>query len=203
LLGTLEIRTWSRTVICRGFGAHAAGFGCVFTRGLFASGVLTRFACAFAAVTAVAVTRASFAALIVFGCAGAFGCGVAVGRLVWAQSWLSCVGIGGIARAALRALATFTAAFSGAFTSTLATFAATVTAFAWGALCAHFAAFGGQLGLGIVAAFAQVVRALAFGLVVTAWARAAITAAFAGRTITVGALAALTAFTTLRAFATL
>jgi hypothetical protein len=89
LLGTLEIRTWSRTVICRGFGAQAAGFGCVFNWGLFASGVLTRFACAFAAVTAVAVTRAPFAALVVFGCAGAFGCGVAVGRLVCAQSWLS------------------------------------------------------------------------------------------------------------------
>jgi hypothetical protein len=170
LLGTLEIRTWSRTVIGRGFGAQAAGLGCVFTRGLFASGVLTRFSSAFAAVTAVAVARAAFAALVVFGCVGAFGCGVAVGRLVCAQSWLSCVGIGGIARATLRALATFTAAFGGAFTPTLATFAATVTAFAWGALCAHFAAFGGQLGLGIAAAFAQAVGALAFGQVVTAWA---------------------------------
>jgi hypothetical protein len=82
LLGTLEIRTCGRTVICRGFGAHAAGLGCVFTRGLFASGVLTRFACTFAAVTAIAVTRAAFAALVVFGSAGAFGRGVAVGRLV-------------------------------------------------------------------------------------------------------------------------
>jgi hypothetical protein len=89
LLGTLEIRTWSRTVLSRGFGAQAAGLGCVFTRGLFASGVLTRFSSAFAAVTAVAVARAAFAALVVFGCAGAFGCGVAVGRLVCAQSWLS------------------------------------------------------------------------------------------------------------------
>jgi hypothetical protein len=200
LLGTLEIRTWRRAVIGRGFGAQAAGLGCVFSWGLFASGVLTRFACAFAAVAAVAVTRAAFAALAVFGCVGAFGCGVAVGRLVCARRWLSRAGVGGVVRAALSTLATFTAAFSGAFTPTLATFAATITAFAWGALCAHFAAFGGQLGLGIAAAFAQVVGALAFGQVVTAWARAAITAAFAGRTITVGALAALT---TLRAFATL
>jgi hypothetical protein len=135
LLGTLKIRTWSSAVISRSFCVHAAGLGSLFTRGLLACGVLTCFASAFAAVTAVAVTRAAFAALAVFGCVGAFGCGVAVGRLVCAQSWLSCVGIGGIARTALRALATLTAAFSGAFscafTTALATFAATITAFAW------------------------------------------------------------------------
>jgi hypothetical protein len=197
LLGTLEIRTWSRAVISRGFGAQAAGLGGVFTRGLFACGVLTRFASAFAAVTAVAVTRAAFAALTVFGCAGAFGRGVAVCCLVCCQSWFSRAGICGIAWAALRTLATVTSAFSGAFTPA---FAATITAFAWRTLCAHFAAIGIQLRLGIAAAFAQAVGALAFGQVVTAWARAAITTAFTGRAITVGALAALTAFTALRAF---
>ena len=88
------------------------------------------------------------------------------------------MGIGGVAWATLRALATFTAAFTcaftpaftPAFTSAFATFTATVTAFAWRALCAHFAAFGGQLSLGIAAAFAQAVGALAFSQVVTAWA---------------------------------
>jgi hypothetical protein len=164
LLGTLEIRTWSRTVICRGFGAQAAGLGCVFSWGCLACCVLTCFTCAFAAVAAVAVTRAAFAALTVFGGAGAFGCGVVVARLVGTQAHFRCAAIVGFAGAALWALATFTAAFTCAF----ATFAATVTAFAWGALCAHFTAFGGQLGLGIAAAFAQVVGALAFGRVVTA-----------------------------------
>lgn len=199
MLGTLEIRAWRRAVIGRGFGAHAAGLGGVFSWGCLACCVLTCFTCAFAAVAAVAVTRAAFAALTVFGGAGAFGCGVVVARLVGTHVRFRRVGIGGFAGAAVWALATFTAAFATA----LATFAATITAFAWGALCAHFVAFGGQLGLGIAAAFDQVLGALAFGRVVTAWARAAITAAFTGRTVTVWALAALTAFTTLRAFTAL
>jgi hypothetical protein len=155
LLGTFEIRTWGRAVFSRRFCALAAGLGDVIARGLLACGLLACFASAFAAVTAIAVTRAAFAALIVFGCAGAFGRGVGVCRLVCSQSRLSCAGIG---RASLWTFSTFTAAFAPA----LATFAATVTAFAWGALCAHFAAFGGQLGLGIAAAFAQVVGALTF-----------------------------------------
>jgi hypothetical protein len=196
LLGTLEVRAWGRAVIGRGFGAHAAGFGGVFSWGYLACCVLTCFTCAFAAVAAVAVTRAAFAALTVFGGAGAFGCGGVVAGLVCTQARFSRAGIGGFAWAALWTLATFTSAF----TTSLATFAATVTAFAWGALCASFAAFGSQLGLGIAAAFDQVLGALAFGRVVTAWARAAITAAFTGRAVTVWALAALT---TLRAFTAL
>jgi hypothetical protein len=199
LLGTLEVRAWGRTVIGRGFGAHAAGLGGVFSWGYLACCVLTCFTCAFAAVAAVAVTRAAFAALTVFGGAGAIGCGVAVGWIVCTQARFRRAGIGGLAWAALWALATFTSAFISAF----ATFAATITAFAWGALCAHFAAFGGQLGLGIAAAFAQVLGELAFGRVVTAWARAAITAAFTGRSITIWALAAFTAFTTFRALTAL
>jgi hypothetical protein len=68
LLGTLEIRTWGRAVISRSFCVHAAGLGGVFTSGLFACGVLTRFASAFSAVSAISVTRTAFAALTVFGC---------------------------------------------------------------------------------------------------------------------------------------
>lgn len=199
MLGTLKIRAWGRAVIGRGFGAHGAGLGSVFSWGCLACCVLTSFTCAFAAVAAIAVTRAAFPALTVFGGAGAIGCGVVVAGLVCTHVCFRRAGIGGFAGAALWALATFTAAFA----TSLATFAATVTAFAWGAFCAHFAAFGGQLGLGIAAAFAQVVGALAFGRVVTAWARAAITAAFTGRAVTVWALAALTAFTTLSAFTAL
>ena len=199
MLGTLKIRAWGRAVIGWGFGAHGAGLGGVFSWGCLACCVLTCFTCAFAAVAAIAVTRAAFPALTVFGGAGAFGCGVAIARFVCSQARFRRAGIGGFAGAALWALATFTAAFA----TSLATFAATITAFAWGALCAHFVAFGGQLGLGIAAAFAQVVGALAFGRVVTAWARAAITAAFTGRAVTVWALAALTAFNTFRAFTAL
>jgi hypothetical protein len=199
LLGTLKIRAWGRAVISWGFGAHAVVLGGVFSWGYLACCVLTYFACAFAAVAAVAVTRAAFPALTVFGGAGALGCGVAVARLVCTQTRFRRAGIGGFAWAALWALATFTAAFTSAF----ATFAATITAFAWGALWPHFAAFGGQLGLSIAAAFAQVVGALAFGWVVTALARAAITAAFTGKAITVWALAALTAFTSFRALTAL
>jgi hypothetical protein len=111
--------------------------------------------------------------------------------------------IGGIAWAAISAFATFTAAVTYAFIPALATVTAAITGLARSAFLAHFAAIGLQLGLGIAAAFAQAVGALAFSQVVTAWARTAITAAFTGRAITAWALTALTAFTTLRAFTTL
>jgi hypothetical protein len=81
-LGPFKIRAWGRTVIGQGLGAHAAGLGGVFGWGLLASCVLTCFASAFAAVTAVAVPRAAFAALTVFGSAGAFDCGVGVSVLI-------------------------------------------------------------------------------------------------------------------------
>ena len=84
LLGALEIRAWGRAVISRGLGAHAAGLGCVLGWSWLACCVLTSFACAFAAVASVTVTRAAFAALTVFGSAGAFGCGVDVCRFGWA-----------------------------------------------------------------------------------------------------------------------
>ena len=171
MLGTLEIRAWCRAVICGSFGAQAAGLGGVFSWGLLASCVLTDFASAFTAVAAVAVTRAAFAALTVFGGAGAFGCGVAVCRLGGSQGRFRRAGFGGFAWAAFRSLTTFTtftAAFTCALTPALATFAASFTAFTWCALCAHFAAFGAQLGLCIAAAFAQAVRALAFGQVFAA-----------------------------------
>jgi hypothetical protein len=137
LLGTLKIRAWGRAVICRGFGAQTAWLGGVFSGDWLTCCVLTCFASAFAAVAAVAVARSTFTALAVFSCAGAFGCGVAVGRRVLTYGRFRRACIGGFARAALRALATFTAAFTPALT----TFTATVTAFAWGALCAHFDAF--------------------------------------------------------------
>jgi hypothetical protein len=82
LLGTLEIRAWGRAVLGRGFGALAAGLGGVIAGGLITCWLLACLASAFTAVTAVTVTRAAFAALTVFGCAGAFGWGVGVCRLV-------------------------------------------------------------------------------------------------------------------------
>jgi hypothetical protein len=203
LLGPLEIRAWGWAVIGRDFCTLAVGLGGVIARGLIVCRVRTCFASAFAAVTAVAVARAAFTALIVLSWAGTIVCRIGVSVLICAQCRFRRLAIGGIAWAALSAFATFTAAFTCAFTPAFATFTAAITGLAWGAFLAHFAAIGIQLGLGIAAAFAQAVGALAFSQVVTAWARTAITAAFTGRAITAWALAALTAFTTLRAFTTL
>ena len=181
MLSTLEIRARGRAVLCRGFGALAAGLGGVIAGGLITYWVLSCLASAFTAVAAVTVTRAAFAAFIVFSCAGTFGWGVGVCRLVCTQGRFSRTGIVGICRAALRAFATFTPAFAPAF----ATFAAAFTSLAWGALRTHFTAFGIQLGLCIVAGFAQAVGALAFGQVFATGSCTAITAALSGWTITV------------------
>lgn len=118
------------------------------------------FTRAFAAVTAVAVTRAAFAALTVFGCASALCCGIGVCCLLAAQSRFRRAGFVDFARAAL-------ASFTAAFATALATFAAAFTGLARGTLCAHFFALGIQFRRGIGAAFAQAVGALAFGQVLT------------------------------------
>jgi hypothetical protein len=82
LLFPLEIRAWGRTVIGRGFGTPVAELGGFSPRGLFACCVLTCFARAFAAVTAVAVAGAAFTALTVFGGIGAFVCDIGVSVLI-------------------------------------------------------------------------------------------------------------------------
>jgi len=163
LLGTLEIRAWSRAVISLGFSALAGWLGGVITRGLISGCVRACFTRTFAAVTAVTVTRAAFAAFTVFGCTSALCCGVGVCCLLATQSRFRSVGFVDFARAALRALASFTAAFA----TTLATFAAAFTGLARGTLSAHFFALGIQFRWGIGAAFAQAVGALAFGQVLT------------------------------------
>ncbi len=161
MLCTLEIRAWGRAVFHLGFSALAGWLGGVIACGLISCCVRACFTRAFAAVTAVAVTRAAFAAFTVFSCASALSCGVCC--LLAAQSRFRRTGFVDFARAALRALASFTAAFATA----LATFAAAFTGLARGALWAHFFAFGIQFRWGIGAAFAQAVGALAFGQVLT------------------------------------
>jgi hypothetical protein len=78
LLGTLEIRAWSRAVFGRGIGTQTLRFGAVMAGGWIDRRVLPSFASTFAAVTAIAVTRAAFAAFTVFGRAGAFGASASV-----------------------------------------------------------------------------------------------------------------------------
>lgn len=165
MLGTFKIRAWRRAIVGRGIGTQTLGFDVVIAGDLVGR-FLPSFASTFAAVTAVAVTRAAFAAFTVLCGAGAFGCCVGVCSLVCAQGRFGRVGIGGITCAALRAFATLTAAFAPA----LATFAAAFTGLAWSALWPHFNALGIQFGLGIVAAFTQAVAALAFGQVFAACA---------------------------------
>lgn len=163
LLGTLEIRAWSRAVISLGFSALAGWLGAVITRGLISGCVRACFTRAFAAVTAVTVTRAAFAPFTVFSCASALWCGVGVRCLVATQGRFRRTGFVDFARTALSALASFTAAF----TPALATFAATFTGLTRGTFWSHFFAVGIQFWLGIGAAFAQAVGTLAFSQVLT------------------------------------
>ena len=163
LLCTLEIRAWGRAVFYLGFSALAGWLGGVIACGLISCCVRACFTRAFAAVTAVAVTRAAFAAFTVFGCATALCCGVGVCCLLATQGRFRRAGFVDFARAALRALTSFTAAFA----SALATFAAAFTGLARCALLAHFFAFGIQFRRGIGAAFAQAVGALAFSQILT------------------------------------
>lgn len=163
MLCTLEIRAWGRAVFRLGFSALACWLGGVIDCGLISCCVRACFTRAFAAVTAVAVARAAFAAFTVFGCTSALCCGVGVCCLLATQSRFRSVGFVDFARAALRALASFTAAFA----TTLATFAAAFTGLARGTLCASLFAFGIQFRRSIGAAFAQAVGALAFGQVLT------------------------------------
>lgn len=163
MLGTLEIGALGRAVFRLGFNALAGWLGGVIACGLISCCVRACFTRAFAAVTAVAVTRTAFAAFTVFGCAMALCCGVGVCSLLAAQSRFRRAGFVDFARAALRALASFTAAFATA----LATFASAFTGLARGTLCANLFAFGIQFRRGIGAAFAQAVGALAFGQVLT------------------------------------
>lgn len=130
MLGTLEIRARCRAVFCLGFSALARWLGRVITRGLISCCVRACFTSAFAAVTAVAVTRAAFAAFTVFGCTIALCCGVGICSLLAAQSRFRRARFVDFARAALSALASFTAAFA----TTLATFAAAFTGLARSAL---------------------------------------------------------------------
>ena len=163
MLCTLEIRAWGRAVFRLGFSALACWLGGVIACGLIRCCVRACFTRAFAAVTAVAVTRAAFAAFTVFGCTSALCCGVGVCCLLATQSRFRSVGFVDFARAALRALASFTAAFATA----LATFAAAFTGLARGTLCASLFAFGIQFRRSIGAGVAQAVGALAFGQVLT------------------------------------
>ncbi len=74
MLGTFEIGALSRALICLCITAQTAWLCAVIACSLLACRVLTCFTSAFAAITAVAVTRAAFAAFTVFGGATAL-CG--------------------------------------------------------------------------------------------------------------------------------
>lgn len=163
MLCTLEIRAWGRAVFRLDFSTLASWLGGVIACSLISCCIRACFTRAFAAVTAVAVTRSAFAAFTVFGCAIGLCCGIGVCCLLTTQSRFRRDGFVDFARAALRALASFTAAFA----TTLTTFAAAFTGLAGGTLWAHFFAFGIQFRRGIGAAFAQAVGALAFGQVLT------------------------------------
>ncbi len=66
MLGTFEIGALSRALICLCITAQTAWLSAVIACSLFACCVLTCLGSALAAVTAVAVTRATFTAFTVF-----------------------------------------------------------------------------------------------------------------------------------------
>ncbi len=152
-----------------------------------ASAVLAWLACAFAAVTAVAVTRAALTAFaVVFRPCTTFLRCVGFLPLGGDHSGFGGTGIAGRG-VCLAAFTTTLATFTTAFATALTTFTA---AFATGcAFIAHFGAIDAQLGLRIAAVFVS-----AFIAVVAA----TITTGFTGRTL---ASRPLCAFTTLRTFA--
>lgn len=162
-------------------GRHVSG-------GLIACLFLSCFASAFTAVPTVAVTRAAFPPFTALACAAKLCPCVGLGCRVGAQCRFNRAAIGGINRAAFGAFTPFTAAF----TPALATFTAAFTGGPFLALLANFAAFVGQTGQGIAAAFAHGFNALAFAEVVLAGWGAAVTAAFAGGAITIGAFGTFT-----------
>ena len=178
LLRTLKVRAWCRAVFAVGFGSS----GCCVHIGLgfFAGVVLARFACTFAAVTAVTVTRAALTAFaVVVRRRTAFWGGL--GFLSFGDHQLCFRGVvfaGGVVSLAAFAttLTTFATAFATAFAAFTATLATAFTAaFTTGcAFVAHFSAIGVQLGCGIAAAFVSAFIAVLATTIATAFTRGAL-----------------------------